>query len=245
MKSQCNKPIASAIALGLLYGLAGCAAAPSVRGRPVFLSHAQETVVWFEENVRGLREQIRHSAGYTVFPNMLQYGTGLGGGKFGRGMVATADGTQIGWSAINTSSLGLQAGIQDFKMLVVFQNDATLTKFKANRLSGASNGVAILADVGGSRTAPFENGVAIYQGANVGLMAGVNVGLDLIRFETVDSKFSEKKPRNGRVEMSYSKENGRKYLSLQTIYCGMSLVAPGCILGLGDAEWKGDFPCWQ
>jgi len=186
MKSQRNRPIASAIALGLLYGLAGCATAPPVKERPVFLSNARETVVWFEDNVRGLREQIRNSAGYAVFPDMLQYGSGFGGGEFGRGMVAAANGTQIGWSGINTSSLGLQAGIQGFKMLVVFQNDATLKKFNANRLSGAANGVAVLADVGGSGAAPFENGVAVYQGANVGLMAGVNVGLDLIRFESLD-----------------------------------------------------------
>ena len=152
----------------------------------MFLSNARETVVWFEDNVRGLREQIRNSAGYIVFPSTLQYGTGFGGGKFGRGMVAAANGTQIGWSGINTGSLGLQAGIQGFKMLVVFQNDATPNKFKANRLSGAANGVAVLADVGGSGAVPFENGVAVYQGANVGLMVGVNVGLDLVRFETLD-----------------------------------------------------------
>lgn len=186
MKSQYNKPIASAIALGLLSGLAGCATAPIKKERPVFLSNARGTVVWFEDNVQGLREQIRNSAGYTVFPNMLQYGTGFGGGKFGRGMVAAANGTQIGWAAINTGSLGLQAGVQGFRMLVVFQNDETLEKFKANRLTGAANGVAVLADAGGSGAAPFENGVAVYQGANVGLMAGVNVGLDLIRFETMD-----------------------------------------------------------
>jgi len=44
----------------------------------MFLSNARETVVWFEDNVRGLREQIRNSAGYAVFPDMLQYGSGFG-----------------------------------------------------------------------------------------------------------------------------------------------------------------------
>lgn len=173
------------IAMVVLCGLSGCATAPKVKDRPMFLSDARATVNWFEQNVPGLQAQIANSAGYTVFPNLFQYATGFGGGKFGRGMVAGADGRQIGWSAINTGTLGLQAGLQGFKMLIVFRDEATLEKFKADKLSGSVTGVAVVTDVGGSGTAQFENGVAVYQGANMGLMAGVNVGLDLIRFEPI------------------------------------------------------------
>ncbi len=200
------KVATASAALAIMCGLSGCATAPPAKEHTLFLSHAQETVVWFEENVPGLREQIRDSAGYTVFPNMLQYGTGFGGGEFGRGMVASRNGTQIGWSAINMGSLGLQAGIQGFKMLVVFQNDTSLQKFKANRLSGAANGVAVLADLGGSGAAPFENGVVVYQGANVGLMAGLNVGLGLIRFEPLKPSTSlDQAPSNEEKRSETSK----------------------------------------
>ena len=38
-----------------------------------------------------------------------------------------------------------------------------------------------------SGTAPFQHGVALYQGANKGLMAGVNIGLDYMRYEPLDN----------------------------------------------------------
>lgn len=166
----------------ILSGAAGCATVPPPEDRTAFLADAQATVEWFQEHVEGLREQIANSAGYTVFPDMLQWGTGLGGGRWGRGMVATSDGTQIGWSAISTSSYGLQAGLQGFKMLVIFRDDTTLAKFRRNRLSGAVSAVVVAVNQGKSTTAPIEDGVAVYQGSNSGLMAGINVGLDFMRF---------------------------------------------------------------
>ena len=105
------------------------------------------------------------------------------GGRFGRGILKRPDGFQIGWAAVNTVSLGLQAGVQGFKMLLVLEDEATLREFMENRLSGGVTGVLVAADAGGSGTAQFENGVAVYQGANTGLMAGANIGLDRIRYE--------------------------------------------------------------
>ena len=70
-----------------------------------------------------------------------------------------------------------------FKMLLVFQDETTLERFRQERLTGSVSGVAVAGEAEKSREAPFENGVAIYQGASMGLMAGVNVGLDYLRFE--------------------------------------------------------------
>jgi len=117
---------------------------------------------------------------------MTQYGIIYTGGRFGRGVVSRPDGGQIGWAMINTGSLGLQAGVQGFKMLVVFQDEATLKQFMANKLTGSVTGVGVIGDQGGSGTVNFENGVAIYQGANKGLMAGVNVGLDYMRYRDLE-----------------------------------------------------------
>ena len=95
------------------------------------------------------------------------------------------NGKQIGWAAINNASLGLQAGIQGFKMLVVFKNEETLNRFMKNRLSGSVSAVVVVVDDGMSAKAPFENGVAIYEGASRGLMAGVNIGLDYMRYQSL------------------------------------------------------------
>ena len=100
-------------------------------------------------------------------------------------MVRDSDDSQIGWAAISTPSLGLQAGVQGFKMLVVIEDAATFESFKKSKLSGSASGVAVAIEAGGSVKAPFENGVTVYQGANAGLMAGVNVGLDIMRYEAL------------------------------------------------------------
>ncbi len=176
------------IAVVLLVGLVvlcagGCSTAPPMKDRTTFVSESRVATTWFETNVPGLRSQIDSSAGYAIFPAVGQWGVIFGGGKFGRGTLNNPGGVQLGWAAVNTGSLGLQAGVQGFKMLIVFEDGATLQAFKENRLSGAVSAVALVGESGGSAQAPFENGVAIYQGANTGLMAGVNVGLDYLRYE--------------------------------------------------------------
>lgn len=163
-----------------------CSVAPSVGDRPAFVAESTAAREWFEYNVPGLESQISGSGGYAIFPGVGQWGIILTGGKFGRGYVGEPDHTQIGWAAINTGSIGLQAGVQGFKMLVVFQDDATLDEFRKGNLAGSVSAVAVAGDAGASGTAPFRNGVAVYQGANTGLMAGVNIGLDYMRYVGID-----------------------------------------------------------
>lgn len=76
-----------------------------------------------------------------------------------------------------------RTGIQGFKMLVVLQNEEILNRFMKNQLSGSISAVVVVVDDGMSAKAPFQNGVAIYQGASAGLMAGINIGLDYMRYQ--------------------------------------------------------------
>ena len=176
------------LAVSLLLGTTGCATQPKEEDRPTFIADARTATQWFESRVPGLRPQIDNSAGYIVYPSVGQWGIIYTGGKFGRGLVCKPDGTQIGWGAINTGSLGLQAGVQGFRLLVVFQDQATLEKFKANQLSGSVSGVAVVAETGTSAAASFDKGVAVYQGAQRGLMAGVNIALDYMRYKPLDAE---------------------------------------------------------
>lgn len=168
--------------------LGGCSTAPRSQNQADVLVRADSSRHWFENNVNGLDEQIADSAGYVVFPDVTQFGIIFGGGTFGRGAVCRPDGTLIGWGAINTGSIGLQVGVQGFRMLMVLQNEAVLNQFMENQLAGSVAGVAVALESGTSGKAPFRNGVAIYQGANTGLMAGVNIGLDYIRYKPLDEE---------------------------------------------------------
>lgn len=167
--------------------ITGCSTAPKQDDMSEVLSRARSTRYWFEARVPGLKEQINRSAGIIVFPDVAQWGIVFGGGSFGRGVLFEPNGTQLGWSAISNASVGLQAGVQGFRMLMVLENPSVLADFKAGKWNGSASGVAVLADNGASGAAPFQKGLAIYQGANAGLMVGVNVGLNNIRYESVNA----------------------------------------------------------
>lgn len=177
--------LACLVALPLIASafLGACSTAPKSENQEMFIDEARAATRWFERQVPGLKEQINNSAGYLIYPSVGQWGIVFGGGQYGRAMVNKPNGTQIGWGALNTGSFGLQAGVRGFKMLVVIQDEATMNKFKANQLSGSVSGVVVVAQEGTSAVGRFENGVAVYQGASSGLMAGVNVALDYLRFK--------------------------------------------------------------
>ncbi len=177
----------TAVALVAALFLSACSTAPKTENQELFVDEARSATRWFERHVPGLKEQIDRSAGYVIYPSVGQWGIVFGGGQYGRGLVSRPNGTQVGWGALNSGSIGLQAGVRDFKMLVVFQDEATMNKFRANQLSGSASGVVVVAQEGTSAKAPFDNGVAIYQGASTGLMAGVNVALDYLRYQPLGS----------------------------------------------------------
>ncbi len=161
----------------------GCSTAHEAKDQAAFRSDARAATQWFESNVSALDRQLKDSAGYIIYPSIAQWGLLIGGGQYGRGAVNHPDDSQIGWASINNASIGLQAGVRGFKMLVVFEDEATLNRFKQNKLTGSVAAVMLVAEAGGGAKASFTDGVAVYQGASTGLLAGVNIGLDYMRYE--------------------------------------------------------------
>ncbi len=182
--------ICASMLVASLAALPGCATVPREENQVDFMNRARSTTEWFETSVTGLSAQIEGSAGYVVFPDVSRWGILITGGTFGRGAVCRPDGTQIGWGAINTGSVGLQAGVTGFRLLMVLRDEATMERFKTNRLTGTAAGVAVAGTAGGSAATNFQNGVAMYQGADRGLMAGVNIGLNLVRFQPLEPQES-------------------------------------------------------
>lgn len=182
-----NRSILLSLLLLIPWTLAACSTAPRDADQDSFRAEAMAAERWFVRNVPGLKSQLAQSAGYVVFPSVGQWGIIFSGGQFGRGLVNNAEGEQIGWGAINTGSIGLQAGVRGYKLLVVFQDRATLDRFKLNQLSGSATGVVVAAESGAAQTAPFQGGVALYQGASTGLIAGINIGLEYMRFQPIDA----------------------------------------------------------
>ena len=164
----------------------GCSTAPKQRDQAKVIADSRSATQWFRNNVRGLSAQLDNSAGYASYPGIGRYGLLITGGKMGRGVVYDSNHRQVGWAYINVVSAGLQVGVQGYKMLVVFEDPATMRRFQQNKLTG-NVGVTIVAlTAGGAGAASFTDGVVIYEGDQAGLMAGVSVGLDYMRYEAVD-----------------------------------------------------------
>ena len=164
----------------------GCSTTPKAEDQGKVLADGREAMDWFANNVSGLDRQLDRSAGYIVYPGVGQYGLLIGGGKFGQGIVYNNAGQQTGWAYLNAASAGLQIGGQGFKMLVVFQNTQTMNEFTENKLTGEVGATIVAADSGTAGAASFTNGVAVYQGAQTGLMAGASIGLDYMRYEPLN-----------------------------------------------------------
>ena len=177
--------IAMTIVMVALTMTPGCSTTPKAEDQGKVLDNSREAMDWFTSNVSGLDRQLGSSAGYIVYPGVGQYGLLIGGGKFGQGVVYNNQNQQVGWAYLNAASAGLQVGGQGFKMLVVFQNSSTMDEFMENKLTGDVGATIVAADAGKAGAASFTNGVAVYQGAQTGLMAGASVGLDYMRYEAL------------------------------------------------------------
>ena len=160
----------------------GCSTVPKEQDQGKLIDDSRVAIGWFTANVPGLQRQLDRSAGYIIYPGIGQYGIVITGGKFGRGVVYNNLNQQVGWANLNSASAGLQAGAQGFKMLVVFENSETMQEFESNKLTGDVGATIVAADEGKAGAASFTDGVAVYQGAQTGLMAGASVGLDYMRF---------------------------------------------------------------
>lgn len=181
-------PVACVVCSASILAAAACSTAPKAENRSDFMARAKSSTTQFENSVSGLKDQISHSAAYVIFPDVAQVGIIFGGLTYGRGALCRPDGTQIGWGALNTAGIGLEAGVQGFRMLMVLQDEATLKKFMDNQLTGNASGVLVGGEAGGSGAAVFKNGVVVYEGANRGLMAGMDIGLNYIRYKPLDSE---------------------------------------------------------
>lgn len=172
--------------------LPGCKVAPKADDRAAFVQESREGLTYFESNVPGLKKQIAASAGYAVFPGAGQWGIIFTGGTFGRGAVFTADGTQVGWAAVNNFNVGLQAGGQGKKILIVFETKDVLQKFEDGLLTGSAQGTAVAGSSASNATAPFQNGMAVYIGAEKGLMAGGMIGMENFRYRALGKEDQKK-----------------------------------------------------
>jgi len=166
--------------------LPACQVVPKAENRASFKVETEAAQKWFSSNVKTFDKQVDSSGGYIIFPSIGQAGVGFFGGTFGRGAVFNSNGSQVGWAALGSGSVGLQLGAQGYKMAMILEDEATMRRFKNGKWTGDVSATAVAATEGGAAAAPFTDGVVVYVGDQAGLMAGVSVALANIRYRSLD-----------------------------------------------------------
>ena len=175
--------VAAACVLGA--GLTGaCSTAPPPRDQAWFIREAEMSVAWFKYHHPDIRAEMEASAGYIIFPAIDQWGYGIGGGRWGRGVVYRPDGAQLGWAAVSAACWGVQLGLQQYRMLLIFPEEHVLRRYQHHTLDTFVSGAGVAGEAGHSTHDPLaSDDVSVYHASNAGLMVGVNVGVELMRYE--------------------------------------------------------------
>lgn len=138
------------------------------------LEQAPETIERFREEDPSLQRFFDHAAGWAVFPNVGKGGF-LVGGAYGKGVVY-AGGRAIGYSELKQVTIGLQLGGQSYSELVFFRDQASLSRFKSEKVEFDAQLSAVAIDKGAAANADYHAGVAVFTLPRGGLMAEASVG---------------------------------------------------------------------
>ena len=111
--------------------------------------------------------------GMVVYPSVTRLGFGFGGAT-GKGFVIEV-GTIIGISRYWQFTSGIQAGVRNFSMVVLFKDKAALEYFKQGEAQFMGQSGLAAGNKGIAGTPSFNDGVAIFTVTKLGLMGEFTV----------------------------------------------------------------------
>jgi lipid-binding SYLF domain-containing protein len=168
MKTQ--KGVACLVAgLALSLTLAGSARAAD----PVVA--ARQTLAVFLKADPGLKRFIDNSAGYAVFPKVAKGAVGVGWAR-GDGILFVRGGVPVNKVKLTQVTVGLQLGGQTYSEVIFFENPKALSDFQSDDFSLAAQVSAVALAAGASKSAKYQNGVAVFTATSGGLMFEASVG---------------------------------------------------------------------
>lgn len=169
--------------------LAGCSTTASVtkpsdgdrpstaESRHAVEASYQETLDRLYASTPGSRELVAKARGVLVFPRVISAGLVIGG-AYGEG-VLHEHGRVEGYYRTTTGSVGWQIGAQSRAIVILFQTEDALQKFKASKgwSGGVDASVAVLtAGANGALDASASQApTAAFIMTNAGLMAGATL----------------------------------------------------------------------
>jgi len=155
--------------------LPACTTAPqSTEGKADLRRSSADALAQAQSNDPTLRNVIRNSAGYAVFPSIGKGAVGVGG-AYGKGDVYQ-NGAVVGYCDMTQGSIGFQLGGQAYSEILVFQDTAAVERFKNGNFRFDAQATAVALKSGVGANAKFANGVIVFTMDEAGLMYEASVG---------------------------------------------------------------------
>ena len=118
--------------------------------------------------------------GYVIFPNVGKGGIGVGGAA-GNGVVYEKD-VMVGMAKLSQVSIGLQAGGQVYREIILKKKKKELDRFKNSQFEFSAQASALAAKAGASANAKYTNGVMVFTMQKGGLMYEASIGGQKFKF---------------------------------------------------------------
>jgi len=155
--------------------LAACSTAPkTVEGKANLRRSSVDALSDAQAHDPTLREVIRRSAGYAVFPTIGKGAMGIGG-AYGKGELYQ-NGVVVGYCDMTQASIGFQLGGQAYSEILVFENTEAVERFKNGNFRFDAQASAVALKSGAGANAQFANGVAVFTMDEAGLMYEASIG---------------------------------------------------------------------
>jgi lipid-binding SYLF domain-containing protein len=90
---------------------------------------ADRVLAQFTAKVKGGQQLLSTAKGVLVFPDVIKAGAGIGA-EFGEGALRVG-GRTVAYYSFASASVGLQLGVQKKDIIIVFLQDAALSRFRA------------------------------------------------------------------------------------------------------------------
>ncbi|MGB5243385.1 MAG: YSC84-related protein [Lutimonas sp.] len=119
--------------------------------------------------------------GYAIFPKITKAGLGIGGAG-GEGLVFE-QGAVIGKATLMQATFGLQAGGQQYREVIFFENKAALDRFTNGKFKFSGEASAVALKNGVSADIAYQDGVAIVTDPMGGVMAEASIGTQKFKYK--------------------------------------------------------------
>lgn len=129
---------------------------------------AAEAVEQIKERIPRSQPFFDDAWGMAVYPSVTRFGFGFGGAT-GKGFVIEGD-RIVGTSRYWQFTGGIQAGVRNFSMVVLFKNEAALEYFKAGRIEFVGQSGLAAGTKGVAGTPAYNKDVIIFTVTRLGLM---------------------------------------------------------------------------